>query len=344
TYTYNNRDMLVTEALSTGKTTTYAYNNSGNRTSKTVTQNSQNTVTSYTYDAYGNEDNASATDTNPFRYSGEYYDAETGFIYLRARYYDPSIGRFTAEDPIRDGTNWYVYCNNNPVMYVDPWGLAPTKEEAAAMADHIYNWEKDSDKSDRTIAGWRLIDVWRGRESMKMGFYINDNDDWRNPSEYAIVFRGSIVEMNLETIDVWKNNAEQFFSAKSADMWDAINYSTGFASSHSQEITFVGHSKGGAEALAAAVATGRNAMVFNPAKPNLSDYNLSTNNYTGNAMSYVVRNEALNNLFGEPGIGKVKYLDQQYKTPWYLIGRVRKVADVVNSIRNHMMDAVLSGI
>ena len=265
TYTYNNRDMLVTEALSTGKTTTYAYNNSGNRTSKTVTQNSQNTVTSYTYDnanrltqeqtgstsisytyddngrlisrtsgsvtdtfayngynemkkavvggvttdytyyvdglrrskktgnntsyefwdgdniiadtvsgytiannyirglrlaeindgtatrqytfnahgdvtglvdtttgavtdytydAYGNEDNASATDTNPFRYSGEYYDAETGFIYLRARYYDPSIGRFTAEDPIRDGTNWYVYCNNNPVMYIDPWGLS----------------------------------------------------------------------------------------------------------------------------------------------------------------------------------------------------------------------------
>ena len=39
----------------------------------------------YTYDAFGNEEQVSSTDTNPFRYCGEYYD-------LRNRYYDPSIG------------------------------------------------------------------------------------------------------------------------------------------------------------------------------------------------------------------------------------------------------------
>lgn len=49
------------------------------------------------------------------RYAGEYYDAETGFIYLRNRYYDPTQRRFITEDPIRDGTNWYIYCGNNPV-------------------------------------------------------------------------------------------------------------------------------------------------------------------------------------------------------------------------------------
>jgi uncharacterized protein RhaS with RHS repeats len=32
-------------------------------------------------------------------------------------------GRFTQEDPIRDGLNWYTYCGNNPVNYIDPWGL-----------------------------------------------------------------------------------------------------------------------------------------------------------------------------------------------------------------------------
>ena len=42
---------------------------------------------------------------NPFRYSGEYFDEETGFYYLRARYYDPTIGRFLTEDPAEDGTN-----------------------------------------------------------------------------------------------------------------------------------------------------------------------------------------------------------------------------------------------
>ena len=77
----------------------------------------------YTYDAFGNEKAPDAADTNPFRYCGEYTDAESGSVYLRNRYYDPRTGRFTQEDPIRDGGNWYVYCANNPVMFVDPTGL-----------------------------------------------------------------------------------------------------------------------------------------------------------------------------------------------------------------------------
>ena len=82
-------------------------------------------VRDYRYDAFGNQKTANANDTNPFRYAGEYYDKETGLIYLRNRYYDTRTGRFITEDPIRDGLNWYVYCGNNPVMFVDPLGLAP---------------------------------------------------------------------------------------------------------------------------------------------------------------------------------------------------------------------------
>jgi hypothetical protein len=40
-----------------------------------------------------------------------------------ARWYDPAQGRFTTEDPIRDGQNWYAYCGNNPMVRVDPTGL-----------------------------------------------------------------------------------------------------------------------------------------------------------------------------------------------------------------------------
>ncbi len=68
------------------------------------------------------------SDTNPFRYCGEYYDAETESIYLRARNYDPGTGRFTSEDPARDGLNWYAYCDNNPVAFVDPSGKITQKE------------------------------------------------------------------------------------------------------------------------------------------------------------------------------------------------------------------------
>ena len=63
-----------------------------------------------------------ASDTNPYRYCGEYYYFESGTIYLRARYYSPTHGRFTQVDTARDGFNLYAYCYNNPVAFVDPSG------------------------------------------------------------------------------------------------------------------------------------------------------------------------------------------------------------------------------
>jgi len=79
----------------------------------------------YDYDAYGLQaaSTLSPADTNPFRYCGEYTDFESGNIYLRARYYNPGIGRFISEDPIKDGLNWYVYCGGNPVNFIDPSGV-----------------------------------------------------------------------------------------------------------------------------------------------------------------------------------------------------------------------------
>ena len=77
----------------------------------------------YKYDAFGNERNLVVTDPNPFRYCGEYYDAELQEIYLRARSYDPSTGRFSQEDPAKDTNNWYSYTNHNPVNFTDPSGM-----------------------------------------------------------------------------------------------------------------------------------------------------------------------------------------------------------------------------
>ena len=59
----------------------------------------------------------------PFGYCGEYTDSESGLVYLRNRYYDPSTGSFITEDPVKDGNNWYGYCAGNPVMYIDKLGL-----------------------------------------------------------------------------------------------------------------------------------------------------------------------------------------------------------------------------
>ena len=60
---------------------------------------------------------------NRLLYGGQQYDPEVGQYYLRARYYNPVVGRFTQEDPYRgDGLNLYAYCANNPVTYYDPSG------------------------------------------------------------------------------------------------------------------------------------------------------------------------------------------------------------------------------
>ena len=80
-------------------------------------------VRAYSYSAFGIEENPDWDDENPFRYCGEYYDKGIGAIYLRARTYDPSTGRFTTEDPAKDGLNWYVYCYNNPVRFIDSNGM-----------------------------------------------------------------------------------------------------------------------------------------------------------------------------------------------------------------------------
>ena len=62
---------------------------------------------------------------NVFKYAGEQFDKETQQYYLRARFYNPVVGRFTQEDIYRDdGLNLYVYVINNPLLWIDPSGLA----------------------------------------------------------------------------------------------------------------------------------------------------------------------------------------------------------------------------
>jgi RHS repeat-associated protein len=64
-------------------------------------------------------------------FTGRFYDEESGLYYYRARYYDPTLGRFLQRDPLgyRAGPTLYAYVDNNPWQSADPAGLKKTKEE-----------------------------------------------------------------------------------------------------------------------------------------------------------------------------------------------------------------------
>ena len=80
---------------------------------------------SYSYDSFGKATSSTGSLTNPFQYTGRDYDSETSLRYYRARYYDQTIGRFIAEDPIRfaGSSDFYSYTQNRPVNAKDPSGL-----------------------------------------------------------------------------------------------------------------------------------------------------------------------------------------------------------------------------
>ena len=78
----------------------------------------------YDYDVWGNFLKKEETIENHFTYFGQTYDETTGLYYLRARYYDPTTGRFTQQDSSQDGYNWYIYGNQNPNVYGDATGEA----------------------------------------------------------------------------------------------------------------------------------------------------------------------------------------------------------------------------
>ena len=97
------------------------------------------------YDIFGSPYQKSgsflADDSLDFGYLGKPYNADTELYDYGFRDYSPTIARFTSVDPIRDGRNWYCYVVNDPVNYVDLWGLI-SKEEHYNRNDYNINLPK----------------------------------------------------------------------------------------------------------------------------------------------------------------------------------------------------------
>ena len=130
----------------------YLYNGHGDVVQ--IIDQAGNILNHYEYDEWGNIADQIETIDNDFKYCGELYDDETGLYYLRARYYDPSVGRFISKDSVEGSItnplslNLYTYVENNPLGYFDYTGQEPLSTlfkniPGEVSRDFSVTWNRD---------------------------------------------------------------------------------------------------------------------------------------------------------------------------------------------------------
>jgi len=178
-----------------------------------VINSSGSVVNFYTYEPFGKCFASECTENteNPFKFTGQYFDAETGEYYLRARQYNPTIARFTATDPVFGKLEQpltlhkYLYCCNDPVNATDFTGRATVHLMLSGMfsmgfsAIAQYGIVIDDEGNIGTIKTHndpRMTD-----RAAPMGTFPEDMDEWGfGYGTPAISFGGAIGFTTADTM------------------------------------------------------------------------------------------------------------------------------------------------
>ena len=173
--------LVVTDVASNQS---YFYTADGNKNISELVDATGNIAAHYEYDPFGkiNTQNGAYAANNPFRFSSEYFDDETGLVYYNYRYYSPELGRWINRDPIgeRGGVNLYIMVDNSPINKTDLLGLEccgkhKLKAGEGCCNDVVYNLEKQCCIDGKDIYDKKPIDTG---VSINQGYVTIINEIW----------------------------------------------------------------------------------------------------------------------------------------------------------------------
>ena len=170
----------------------------------------------YEYGPYGNvlKMEGNAAEINPFRFSSEYFDEETGLVQYNFRYYNPKDGRWISRDPLAIGLNLYSFLNNEATQSIDLYGLISDN-----FTDEAKKFIKENCKCFNTIGSNTLkmefIDIISAAMaiaeelSTRTGFkkLVDDWQDWKSQHGWPMfvftdIGKGNINENTAKAVDL----------------------------------------------------------------------------------------------------------------------------------------------
>ena len=214
--------LSLTSIVQAAETVTYFHNDLLGSPAA-ATDESGEVIWRENYQAFGEKvKNQDEKTGNVIGYTGHVHDKDTGLTYMQARYYDPVIGRFYANDPVgfleqvqrgnspAHGFNRYAYANNNPYKFVDPDGNSPISYLAKQAAKH--GIEKGLKK---------MTD----RQLRRLGRYMNETQKKEFLSDAADILSSldsSPAEIAVEAIPVL------------GDIYGGVKFGKGISSAYSK--------------------------------------------------------------------------------------------------------------
>jgi len=124
------------------------------------------------YTPFGQLLSESGTSTSGYAFTGEQWDRDIELLFLRARYYDPAVGRFTSKDPLQIEANLYLYAAANPIRFVDPSG-------------YVYVTFDDGPHQNDA----KILDILKSHNARATFFFHGENIDLNDPLDVEIVWR-----------------------------------------------------------------------------------------------------------------------------------------------------------